>query len=107
MNPGWSIVGFISVESQNAILNIFYEAKGQQKQIYLELMKIITCPRLCFHKDSNTKAQDKEWRWRIKRFLPTLRVNMSLKFYDLALGLLVTNLTPAKVHFLPVPHSHT
>lgn len=40
------------------------------------------------------------------RFLPTLRVNISLKFYDLALGLLVTNLTPAKIHFLPVPHSH-
>ena len=46
MNPAWSIVGFISVESQNAILNIFYEAKGQQKQIYLGLMKMITCPRL-------------------------------------------------------------
>lgn len=46
MNPAWSIVGFISLEIQNAILNISYEAKGQQEQIYLGLMKMITCPRL-------------------------------------------------------------
>lgn len=57
-------------------------------------MKIIM-PRPVFSQGFKHEAQDKEWRWRIKRFLPTLRVNMSLKFYDLALGLLVTNLTPA------------
>lgn len=44
MNPAWSIVSFISLELQNAILNISYEAKGQQEQIYLGLMKMITWP---------------------------------------------------------------